>query len=64
MQFLHSVIVLFSILFAINVGIAIYFVYLHESYTWIVMKKMILNMFMSIKQKIISINGRSQTNKY
>ena len=45
MQFLHSVIVLFSILFAINVGIAIYFVYLHESYTWIVMKKMILNIF-------------------
>ena len=28
------------------------------------MKKTFLNMVMSIKQKIININGRSQTNKY
>ena len=30
---------------------------------WIVMKKMFLYMMMYIKQKIININGRSQTNR-
>ena len=31
--------------------------------TWIVKKKMLLDMIMSIKQKIIHIHGKNQTNK-
>ena len=40
--------VLFSIIFMINSGIATYFVY-----TWIIIKKMFLNMIISTMQKII-----------
>ena len=52
-------IVLFSIVFTINVGIATYFVYYKYR---IIIKKMLLGMIMFIKQKIININGESQTN--
>ena len=45
-------IVLFSILFPINIRIATYFLY--YIYTWIVIKKMFLNMIMFIKEKIIN----------
>ena len=31
---------------------------------WIVITKMLLNMILSIKQKVININGKSKTNKY
>ena len=49
-------IVLFSIFFTINVGIGAYFVY----YKYVNRnKKMLLNMIMFIKQKIININGRN-----
>ena len=54
-------IVLFSILFTINVCFPTYFVY--DKYMNR-KKKMFVDMIMSIKQKIININGRSQTNKY
>ena len=54
-------IVLFSIVFTINVGIATYFVYYKYR---IIIKKMLLGMIMFIKQKIININGESQTNFY
>ena len=40
--------VLFSIIFMINSGIATYFVY-----TWIIIKKMFLNMIIPTMQKII-----------
>ena len=49
-------IMLFSIFFTINVGIGAYFVY----YKYVNRnKKMLLNMIMFIKQKIININGRN-----
>ena len=48
--FLQSILELLLILFTIN--------------TWIAIKKMFLNMIMSIKDKIININRRSKTNKY
>ena len=54
-------IVLFSIVFTINIGIATYFVYYKYR---IIIKKMLLGMIMFIKQKIININGESQTNFY
>ena len=54
-------IVLFSIVFTINVGIATYFVYYKYR---IIIKKMLLGMIMFIKQKIININGERQTNFY
>ena len=41
-------IVLFSIFFAINIGIGTYFV---TTNTWIVIKKLLLDMIMSIKQQ-------------
>ena len=52
-------IVLFSILFAINVGIATYFVdkYMNRN------EENVSKYDMSIKQKIININGRSQANR-
>ena len=52
--------VLFSVLFTVNIGIAIYFVY----YKYMnVMKKIFQDMIMFIKQKNININERSQTNR-
>ena len=52
-------IALFSMFFTINIGIGSYFVY----YKYMNHKaKMFLNTIMSIKEKIININGRSQTN--
>ena len=56
-------IVLFSMIFTISMGIAIYFVY----YKYMSRnEKMFLNMIMSIKKQIInvSINGKSQKNKH
>ena len=41
-------IVQFSIFFTINVGIAVYFIYYK---LWIVIRKLLLNMVMSIKQQ-------------
>ena len=49
-------IVLFSIIFTINIGIATYFVY--YKYMNRRKKKMFLDMIMSIKQQIININGK------
>ena len=54
-------IVLFSIIFTINIGIATYFVY--YKYMNRRKKKMFLDMIMSIKQQIININGEIQTNR-
>ena len=48
-------IVLFSIIFTINIGIETYFVYY-------LIKKMFLDMIMSIKHQIINVKGKYQTN--
>ena len=50
-------IVLFSIIFIINIGIATYFVY-HKY-----MNRNKENVSMCIKEKIINVNGRSQINR-
>ena len=42
-------IVLFSIIFTINIGIGAYFVY--NINTWIVIKKLLLDMIMSMKKQ-------------
>ena len=47
--------VLFSIIVTVNIGISTYFV---TAKTRIVIKKMFLNMIMSIKQEIINIDGK------
>ena len=52
-------IVLFSIVSTISIGIA---TYLFTAHTWVVIKKMFLNIIMSIKQQIIYINGKYKTN--
>ena len=49
-EFLQSTSELLLILFTTN--------------TWIVIKKMFLDMIMSIKQQIVNINGKSQINRY
>ena len=54
-------IVLFSIIFTINIGIGTYFDYCKYM---IVIKKMFLDMIMSIKQEIIiNINEKIQANR-
>ena len=52
-------IVLFSIISTINIGIATYFDYYKYR---VIMKKTFEDMIISIKQRIININGKSQTN--
>ena len=53
-------VVLTAIIFTISIGIGIYFIY----YKWMNRdkKKLPLDMIMSIKQQIININGKYQTN--
>ena len=60
MQFLHTVCcMLFSIIFKIKIGIANYFVYYkYMNHN----KKLLHNIIMSIKQQIININEKYQTN--
>ena len=52
-------IVLFSIIFTINIGIVLI---LFTTNTWTVIKKMFLDMIMCIKQQIFNINGKYETN--
>ena len=53
---------LIAIIFTINIGIGTYFYLLQIHESW--QKKLLLDMIMFIKQKIIDINGASQKNKH
>ena len=56
-------IALFSIIFTINIGIGISFVYYKYMYHWY-LKKMsfVLSLAPVLKQQIINVNGKYQTN--
>ena len=64
MQFLHTVYyVIFNNLYNQHSLQSTLLLILFTANTCIVMKKMVLGMIMSIKKRIININGRSQTNR-
>ena len=55
-------VILIAIIFTILIGIGTYFIY--YKYMNYDKKKLLLDMIMSIKQQIIKINGKYQTNKH
>ena len=58
-------IVLFSVIFTINIGIGTFFVYYKPTSTWIMIKRHLLNKALFFKQQFTKqINGKYQTNKH